>query len=113
MDRNRFFSITRRDELPKVLKTLEQLLKYDIDVKINAVVMDGKNTEDILPLAELTKDVPVNVRFIEEMLFNGEGSHYSGFQWNYMRILERIKEKYPHKFCQEKHVSTGTVSETI
>jgi cyclic pyranopterin phosphate synthase len=95
LDRNRFFSITRRDELLKVLETLEQLLKYNIDVKINAVVMDRKNTEDIIPLAELTKDIPVNVRFIEEMPFNGEGSHYPDLQWNYIRILERIKEKYP------------------
>jgi molybdenum cofactor biosynthesis protein A len=95
LDRNRFFSITRRDELPKVLQTLEELLRYDIDVKINAVVMDGKNTEDIIPLAELAKDIPVNVRFIEEMPFNGEGSHYSDLQWNYLRILEQIKEKYP------------------
>src|SRR6476620_1579919 len=95
LDRNRFFSITRRDELPKVLETLEELLRYDIDVKINAVVMDGKNTEDIIPLAELAKDITVSVRFIEEMAFNGEGSHYSDLQWNYIRILERIKEKYP------------------
>jgi len=95
LDRNRFFSITRRDELPKVLETLEQLLQYEIDVKINAVVMDGKNTEDIIPLAELTKDIPVNIRFIEEMPFNGEGSHYSSLQWDYIRILERIKEGHP------------------
>jgi len=95
LDRSRFFSITRRDELPKVLETLEQLLQYEIDVKINAVVMDGKNTEDIIPLAELTKDIPVSIRFIEEMPFNGEGSHYSSLQWNYIRILERIKEGYP------------------
>jgi molybdenum cofactor biosynthesis protein A len=95
LDRNRFFAITRRDEFPKVLETLEQLLKYNIDVKINAVVMDGKNTEDIIPLAELTKDISVNVRFIEEMPFNGEGSHYPDLKWNYIRILERIKEKYP------------------
>src|SRR3954453_23654697 len=57
LDRNRFFSITRRDELPKVLETLGQLLRSNIDVKINAVVMDGKNTDDIIPLAELTKDI--------------------------------------------------------
>ena len=95
LDRNRFFAITRRDEFPKVLETLEQLLRFNIDVKINAVVMDGKNTEDIIPLAELTKDAPVNVRFIEEMPFNGEGTHYSDLKWNYIRIFERIKGQYP------------------
>jgi cyclic pyranopterin phosphate synthase len=95
LDRNRFFSIAKRDELPKVLETLNQLLQHNIEVKINAVVMDGKNTQDILPLVELTKDLPVSVRFIEEMPFNGGDSHYTKLQWNYIHILETIKEKYP------------------
>lgn len=95
LDRNKFFTITRRDELPAVLETLEQLLKHDIDVKINAVVMDGKNVDDIIPLAELTKNLPVSVRFIEEMPFNGEGNHYSHLHWHYMRILRKIQEKFP------------------
>jgi len=64
-------------------------------VKLNAVVMEGKNTEDIIPLVQLTKDLPVNVRFIEEMPFNGEEHQYSGIQWNYLRILEEIKRFFP------------------
>ena len=95
LDRERFFSITRRDELPNVLQTLEALLHHDIETKINAVVMEGKNTEDIISLAEFTKDMPVNVRFIEEMPFNGSEAHSPGLHWNYIRIIERIKEKYP------------------
>jgi cyclic pyranopterin phosphate synthase len=94
LDANRFFSITRRDEFPKVMETLDQLLKHDMEVKINAVVMDGKNTQDILPLVELTKDLPISVRFIEEMPFNGEGHIYDGLKWNYVRILEKISEAY-------------------
>lgn len=96
LDRNKFFSITRRDELPNVLETLDQLLKHDIDVKINAVVMDGKNIDDIIPLTELTKNLPVSVRFIEEMPFNGEGNHYSHLHWHYMRILRKIQEQFPN-----------------
>lgn len=95
LDANRFFSITRRDEFGKVMETLDQLLKHDIEVKINAVVMDGKNTQDILPLVELTGDLPVNVRFIEEMPFNGDGHIYDGLKWDYVRILEKISEAYP------------------
>jgi cyclic pyranopterin phosphate synthase len=95
LDRARFFSITRRDELPQVLTTLDALLHHDIETKINAVVMEGKNTEDIISLAEFTKDLPVSVRFIEEMPFNGTDEHSPGLQWNYIRILEKIKEKYP------------------
>ncbi len=95
LDANRFFTITRRDEFGKVIETLEQLLKHDIEVKINAVVMDGKNTQDIIPLVELTKELPVSVRFIEEMPFNGDGHVYTGLQWDYIRILDEIKDKYP------------------
>jgi len=95
LDRGRFFSITRRDELPNVLQTLEALLLHGIETKINAVVMEGKNTEDIISLAEFTKDMPLSVRFIEEMPFNGSEAHSPGLHWNYIRIIEKLKEKYP------------------
>jgi len=94
LDANRFFTITRRDEFDNVMATLNELLKHNIEVKINAVVMDGKNTQDIIPLVELTKDMPVSVRFIEEMPFNGDGHVYGGLKWDYIRILEEIKEKH-------------------
>ena len=94
VDRDRFFAITRRDELPQVLNTMDQLLHHDIEVKLNAVVMEGKNTEDIIPLVQLTKDLPVSVRFIEEMPFNGTGT-YHPMNWDYVRILQEIKGHYP------------------
>jgi molybdenum cofactor biosynthesis protein A len=95
-DRERFKLITRRDEVEKVMETYRLLLEHDIEVKINAVVMDGKNIEDIVPLIELGKDNPVSVRFIEEMPFNGEGSHYTSLTWTYRRIVDYIKEHYPN-----------------
>ena len=95
LDANRFFSITGRDEFSNVMKTLDELLKHNIEVKINAVVMDGKNTQDIIPLVELTKEMPVSVRFIEEMPFNGDGHVYGGLKWDHVRILEEIKGYYP------------------
>jgi len=95
LDRDRFLAITHRDELPAVLKTLETLLHHDMDVKLNAVVMDGRNTQDILPLVALTKDLPISVRFIEEMPFNGGDAHYQSLVWDHVRILSAIKEQYP------------------
>jgi cyclic pyranopterin phosphate synthase len=95
LDRNRFFAITHRDEMPAVMDTMEQLLHHGIDVKLNAVVMDGKNIEDIIPLVNLTKDLPVSVRFIEEMPFNGGNAHYATLKWDHIKILETIKESFP------------------
>ncbi|RTQ46743.1 GTP 3',8-cyclase MoaA [Hymenobacter gummosus] len=96
LDRRRFEQITRRDELPRVLDTLYALLGAGIRVKINAVVMDGQNTEDLLPLAELTRELPVDVRFIEEMPFNG-GSHAATpatLPWHHRRIREHLEAHF-------------------
>jgi molybdenum cofactor biosynthesis protein A len=94
LDRQRFHDITRRDEFPQVLRTLEELLNYGIQVKLNAVVMEGKNTEDILPLAELTRSLPVSVRFIEEMPFNGSSGE-KALPWDHFQILDKIREHFP------------------
>jgi molybdenum cofactor biosynthesis enzyme MoaA len=95
LDANRFFAITRRDEFASVMETMQQLLKHDIEVKINTVVMAGKNTQDIIPLVQLTKELPVSVRFIEEMPFNGDGHSYSGIVWDYVRIFDEIRQSFP------------------
>jgi molybdenum cofactor biosynthesis protein A len=96
LDRERYKLITRRDEFEKTQETLHTLLDYRIPVKINAVVMEGKNIDDILPLVALTKDRFVSVRFIEEMPFNGEGSHYPVLNWTHKKILSHIQSAFPN-----------------
>ncbi len=95
LDADRFFQITRRNAFNKVMETFHELIKHELPTKINAVIMAGKNTEDILPMVALTKEYPVSVRFIEEMPFNGSGDHYPTLEWNYKRIIQHIKEAYP------------------
>jgi len=95
LDRERFHKITRRDEFEKVMQMYYALLANQIPVKINAVVMEGQNIEDIVPLAALTKEHPVSVRFIEEMPFNGEGQHYPTLTWNYRKILQELQTAFP------------------
>lgn len=95
LDPQRFRDITLRDEFEAVYRTLMSLLEHDIPVKINTVVMDGKNIEDIYPLIELTRLNPISLRFIEEMPFNGNGSHYPSLNWTYRKIHDHILERYP------------------
>lgn len=97
LDRQRFYEITRRDEFLKVWQTLEALLEHDIPVKVNTVVMSGKNDEDILSMVELARDQNVSVRFIEEMPFNGAGLRPEQIQdfWSYGRIMDLIRSVYP------------------
>lgn len=95
LDAARFEQITRRNVFGHVMQCLEALLKHGIPVKINTVVMEGQNTQDILPLAGLTRTEPVAVRFIEEMPFNGKGTHYPVLVWTHRRIMEVIRQQYP------------------
>lgn len=95
LDAQRFKSITRRDEFTRTWETFQQLVENKIHVKINAVVMEGKNIDDIIPMIGLTKDQDVSVRFIEEMPFNGEGTHYPKLNWTYNKILSYIKREFP------------------
>ncbi|NBU35193.1 MAG: GTP 3',8-cyclase MoaA [Bacteroidetes bacterium] len=97
----RFFEITRRDLFSEVYHTLESLIIHDIPTKINAVVMANKNIDDLIPLCELTKNTPVSVRFIEEMPFNGTGSHYEQLYWNHVNILAYLKNEYPNLYKME------------
>ncbi|MBM1106683.1 GTP 3',8-cyclase MoaA [Aurantibacter crassamenti] len=71
LNAERFHKITRRNDFEKVMQTFHLLIDNGFQVKLNAVIMKGINTEDIIALAELTKNYNVDVRFIEEMPFNG------------------------------------------
>jgi len=63
-----FSYLTRRDCFGDVKRGLEALEKCGIrDVKLNCVPLAGMNEEDILPLAELARERPLKVRFIELM----------------------------------------------
>jgi len=95
LDKERFNKITRRDQFDQVMDTFDALLEHGIKTKINAVVMEGQNIEDIIPMVALTQKNDVSVRFIEEMPFNGEGSHYAELKWNHRKILDHIKEAFP------------------
>jgi cyclic pyranopterin phosphate synthase len=95
LDRDRFQQITRRDDFAKVYENLIRLIDAGFQVKINAVVMQGKNEEDIIALTEFAREHPVSVRFIEEMPFNGSGLVEEKLFWDHARILERIRSQFP------------------
>lgn len=93
LKRDKFLQLTHRDDFLKVLNSFHALLANDFNTKVNVVVMRS-NVDEIHDFVELTKELPLSVRFIEEMPFNGQGHAYSGIEWNYNRILSHIETKY-------------------
>ncbi len=95
LDPSRFFAITRRDSFDQVWRSFLEMLALGFEVKINAVLLQGKNDQDILPFVEMTRQYPVSVRFIEEMPFNGQGKTEEALFWNWQRIEQHIRAAYP------------------
>ncbi|WP_245964600.1 GTP 3',8-cyclase MoaA [Rufibacter immobilis] len=94
LDRERFHRITRRDTFDAVYACIFQLLEAGFDVKLNCVVAEGKNIQDLVPFVELTKNHRLAVRFLEEMPFNGSDS-FALPQWSHREILQHLQDHYP------------------
>ena len=69
LQRDRFFELTRRDALPRVLAGLDALAAFPQahPIKVNAVAMRGFTETEILPFARFARERPFEVRFIEFM----------------------------------------------
>ena len=64
----KYAHITRLGTLSQALDGLHAALDESFEkIKINAVLIGGFNDDEIVPLAELTRSYPVDVRFIELM----------------------------------------------
>jgi cyclic pyranopterin phosphate synthase len=69
LQRDRFFELTRRDALPRVLRGLEALARHPQihPIKINAVALRGFTEPEALRFAEFARSSAFQVRFIEFM----------------------------------------------
>lgn len=100
--------ITRRNGLNAVLRSIDTAISIGIkNVKINVVVMRNFNEDEILNFVEMTKDKPLEIRFIEYMPFDGnKWTDRKMFTFNEM--MDIIKAKHPHIYnMPHKHGDTS------
>jgi cyclic pyranopterin phosphate synthase len=109
LSREGFIRITRRDLFDDVLRTLHEVVSASIPLKVNAVIQGGVNTDAIVPLARLAEFLPIQVRFIEEMPFNGRADVET--KWDAGRILADLRAAYPQIRRVDERSSTASVYE--
>ncbi|XP_010390119.2 molybdenum cofactor biosynthesis protein 1 isoform X2 [Corvus cornix cornix] len=63
-------------------------------VKVNCVVMRGFNEDEVLDFVDFTKDLPLDVRFIEYMPFDGNKWNFKKMV-SYKEMLDTIKQRWP------------------
>ncbi|XP_021730917.1 GTP 3',8-cyclase, mitochondrial-like isoform X2 [Chenopodium quinoa] len=90
----KFEFMTRRRGHEKVIESINTAVNLGYDpVKVNCVVMRGFNDDEICDFIELTREKPINIRFIEFMPFDGN-------VWNvkklvsYYEIMDRVVNKF-------------------
>ena len=112
LDKQRFYTITRRDSFDAVYNTIFTLLQEGFDVKLNCVLSASKNIDDIIPFIELTKAHPLSVRFLEEMPFNGSAT-FDTINWNYKDIYNHISQHYDEVITLENKPHSTSLNYAI
>src|SRR5947209_4472595 len=97
LQRDRFYELTRRDALPRVLAGLERLASFPeaFPIKINAVAIRGFTEQEVLPFAEFARREPYEVRFIEFMPLDADHAWTPGQVLTGAEIRAAIHAVYP------------------
>lgn len=82
LDHVKFEQISRRDELPRVLKGIARAKQVGFrKIKLNALAIRGQTEDQIVPLAQFARRHDMELRFIEFMPLDGDE------RWDDSRVL--------------------------
>jgi cyclic pyranopterin phosphate synthase len=97
LQRDRFYEMTRRDALDRVLKGLAVLASYPEahPIKVNAVAMRGFTEDEAIPFARFARSHPYEVRFIEFMPLDADHAWSPDSVLTGEEIRARISEVWP------------------
>ncbi len=101
--KEKFLSITRRNDFDKVWQNIHQLLAHNFHVKLNVVVMEGVNDDELLDFVSFTQHQSIHIRFIEFMPFPGNNWNIQKV-YSYIEMLEKLKQNFDiEKLIDAKH----------
>ncbi len=93
LNEDKFLLLTRRNHFQTVYNNMMSLVENGFQVKVNMVVMKGINADEVTDFVALTQQLPIDMRFIEFMPF--EGNHWSaGKVVTMTEMLEQIQTKF-------------------
>ena len=92
----RFFALTRRDELPRVLEGIRAAVAAGFaPVKVNVVVVRGSNDDELVDFARFGRNEGVQVRFIEFMPLDADNQWDRGAVVASAEIVAAIHAEFP------------------
>jgi cyclic pyranopterin phosphate synthase len=111
LQRDRFFEMTRRDALPRVLRGLEVLAAFPEahPIKVNAVAMRGFTEDEVLPFACFAREHPYEVRFIEFMPLDADHAWTPDSVLSGDEVRAIIEERWPLEPVEREAHATARV----
>ncbi|MDA0683410.1 MAG: GTP 3',8-cyclase MoaA [Bacteroidetes bacterium] len=95
LQEERFKEITRRPGLDTVLDAIRMTADAGYDpVKVNCVVIRGFNEDELVDFVDMSQHLPVEIRFIEYMPFDGNAWSNAKFL-PYQEMTDIIQETHP------------------
>jgi len=95
LDRERFRSLARTDDLPRVIDGIEAAAAAGFDsLKLDTVVIRGVNDDELVPLLEYARRVGAELRFIEYMDVGGATRWKPSAVVSRREILSRLETHY-------------------
>ncbi|XP_066097627.1 molybdenum cofactor biosynthesis protein 1 isoform X1 [Saccopteryx bilineata] len=91
----KFEFIVRRKGFHKVMEGIHKAIELGYSpVKVNCVVMRGLNEDELLDFVALTEGLPLDVRFIEYMPFDGNKWNFKKMV-SYKEMLDTVRQRWP------------------
>ncbi len=98
LNKQRFYSITRGGDLQRVLSGIDAAISVGMDpIKLNMVVMNNINDDEIEALVDFAIDKGVDIRFIETMPIGTSGIKALSQHYPLTKIKDRIDTHLPNR----------------
>lgn len=93
LDQKNFERISRRNYFQRIVSNIHLLVNEGFQTKINVVVMRGVNDHEIIDFINYTRDLPVQIRFIEFMPFDGNNWNWEK-KVSFNEIMQQVHTEF-------------------
>ena len=107
VDEEVFLEMSGNSRMQRVLDGIDAALEAGLSVKLNAVIMKGKNENQILPLLEYAGKKGIVIRYLELMKMGHLYNNMDGSFFSQQEILDLIQTKYPIAEIERKKSATS------
>jgi cyclic pyranopterin phosphate synthase len=102
-----FRMMSGNQRMQRVLDGVDDALDAGLDVKLNAVIMKGKNDGQIIPLLLYAGQKGIDIRYLELMKMGHLFHHMDGYFFSQQNILDVIQSIYSITEVSRKKSSTS------